>query len=648
MVKRPILLVKKINFAIVCFRKFWLCYLFLLFLSLNSAIAQSVNGTTTGATTYCTILNSGIVTVSGFNGTILNWQSTTNGGSTWNTNANTTVNQTYFNLNQTTCYRAIVQDGAFPPDTSTVVCITIYPASVGGTIAGGGSFCDNSGAGLLTLNGSSGNILYWQTSTDNGNTWATIANATNTQSYTNITLNTLYHAVVQSNPACPTDTSAQAVFVVDPATVAGTVNGSSTVCETANSGVLTLTGAVGSVLGWQSSINNGLNWVAITNTTATQTYLNVGQTTKYRAIVKSGVCAVDTSGSAVVNVSSASVAGIISGGGNYCGIPATGTLTLSGSAGNVLNWASSTNNGVTWTNISNTSATQTYSNLPSTTQYIAVVQSGACAADTSAIETVNVAPQTVAGLISGSGVACFGTTINTLALTGNIGTVIGWISSTNNGTTWNPIFNTTSTLVYSALTQTTMYAAIVQSGSCAIDTTASFVLTVVQLPSTNAGNDATINQGESIVLNGVGTGTPMWLPITGLDNPAILLPTASPVSTTAYVLSITDINNCVNSDTVVVTVLQNVFDGKVSNLFTPNGDGINDSWYVEGIENFPDNEVVVYNIYGNEVFKTQTYLNNWKGTFNGAELPDGTYYYVIRFDSANVTVKGSVDILRSK
>ncbi|MES2592523.1 MAG: gliding motility-associated C-terminal domain-containing protein [Bacteroidota bacterium] len=642
------LFVKKNNFSIVCFRKFWLCYLFSLVVISSSVNAQSVGGTTTGATTYCTNLNSGIVTVSGFNGTILNWQSTTNGGSNWNAIANTTVNQTYFNLNQTTCYRAIVQDGAFPTDTSTVVCITIYPASVGGTISGGGSFCDNSGAGSLILNGSSGPIQYWETSTDNGNAWTTVANTTNTESYTSITQNTLYRAVVQSNPACPTDTSAQAAFVVDPTTVAGTVNGSATVCETANSGTLTLTGSVGSVLGWQSSINNGINWAAITNTTSTQSYFNISQTTEYRAIVKSGVCATDTSDSTLITVSPASSAGVISGGGTYCGTPATGTLSLTGSTGNVVSWASSTNNGVTWTTILNTSTTQAYSNLSATTYYIAIVQSGACAVDTSAIEIVNVAPQTVAGSVSGNATACAGVTIDTLVLNGNVGAVTGWISSTNNGLTWNAIANTTSTLVYNGLIQTTTYAAIVQSGLCAIDTTASFILIVVPLPGVNAGNDVSINQGESTVLNGVGAGTPMWLPITGLNNPGTLLPIASPTSTTAYVLTITDVNNCANTDTVIVTVLQNIFDGKVSNLFTPNGDGVNDSWYVEGIENFPDNEIVVFNMYGNEVFKQQAYLNDWKGTFNGAELPDGTYYYVIRFESANVTFKGSVDILRSK
>jgi gliding motility-associated-like protein len=109
-----------------------------------------------------------------------------------------------------------------------------------------------------------------------------------------------------------------------------------------------------------------------------------------------------------------------------------------------------------------------------------------------------------------------------------------------------------------------------------------------------------------------------------------------------------DSKNCVNSDTVRITILKVVFDGKISNLFTPNGDGINDTWYLQDIQKFPDNEVIVYNIYGKEVFSKKGYMNDWKGTFNGADLPDGTYYYVLRFDSSDMVLKGSLDILRNK
>lgn len=611
-------------------------------------LAQSVGGTTSGAVTYCTNVNSGVVTVAGYTGNILNWQSSTDGGNVWNSNANTTPNQTYFNLNQTTCYRAIVKDGAFPPDTSTIVCITIYPASVGGTTTGGGSFCDSTGPGMLTLSGHTGSVLNWLSSTNNGSSWTTIANTTVTQNYTNITQQTLFAAVVRTNPACASDTSSVATFIVSPLTDAGTVNSSANVCVTANGGTLTLSGYTGSVLGWESSTDNGTNWTAIANTTDSLVYLNLNQFTLYRAIVQSGVCSVDTTPVVVLNVSPETVTGTISGGGVYCGVPATGILNLSGYTGAILNWLSSTDNGATWNSISNTSNAENYTNLPVTTLYRVVVQSGTCSIDTSAIETVSVAPQTVAGTISGGATVCAVINEDTLLLSGNVGSVNGWLSSTDNGFTWILIANTSASQEYSGLTQTTAYAAIVQSGACDIDTTLAVTIVVEPLPTVNAGSDVSIVQGESAVLTGSGSGTPLWIPSTGLSDATVFAPTATPSATITYVLSVTAPNNCVNADSILVTVIQNTFGGKVSNLFTPNGDGVNDTWHVEGIQNYPENEVFVYNIYGNEVYSTQAYANDWRGTYNDSELPDGTYYYVIIFDGGNSILRGSVDILRSK
>ncbi|MGZ4117766.1 MAG: T9SS type B sorting domain-containing protein [Bacteroidia bacterium] len=622
---------------------------FILLFAVSRMDAQSVGGTTSGAATYCSTTNSGFVSVSGYTGLITNWLSSTDGGVTWNNIVNTTPNQTYFNLAQTTCYEAVVQSGVFPPDTSTAVCITIYPASVGGTISGGGTFCAGSGPGTLTLSGYTGSILYWQYSTNAGATWTTITDTNNTYSYLNNTTNTLYWAVVQNGGTCPSDTSTQVSFIVDPATVPGTISGAASVCASGNSGTLTLSGYTGTILGWSSSTTSGASWTPISNTTSSQTYLNLVTTTWYHAIVQSGSCSSDSTADVIITVSPPTVPGTITGGGAFCGVPATGTLTLSGYTGSILGWLSSTDNGVTWTPIINTTSTQAYTALPVTTWYTAIVQSGGCSVDTANIEIVSVAPATVAGIISSNATVCSSSNIDTLVLSGNVGNVTGWISSTNNGITWTAIADTTTSYIYSGLTATTWFAAIVQSGACAIDTAAYAIITVLPPFPVFAGNDTSIIAGQSLTLNGSGSGTPLWSNPSTLSNPAVFNPTATPTVTTIYVLTVIDINGCPNSDAVVVTVSQLIFNGVVSNLFTPNGDGINDTWYVEGIQNFPDNEVFVYNIYGNEVYTKKAYSNDWGGTYNGAELPDGTYYYVIRFDKTpDKIVKGSIDILRKK
>ena len=73
---------------------------------------------------------------------------------------------------------------------------------------------------------------------------------------------------------------------------------------------------------------------------------------------------------------------------------------------------------------------------------------------------------------------------------------------------------------------------------------------------------------------------------------------------------------------------------KIYNALTPNGDGRNDKWIIGGIENFPDNEVQVYNRWGGLVF-SGTHYNNidvvWDGSYwQNKMLPDGTYYYIIK------------------
>ena len=73
----------------------------------------------------------------------------------------------------------------------------------------------------------------------------------------------------------------------------------------------------------------------------------------------------------------------------------------------------------------------------------------------------------------------------------------------------------------------------------------------------------------------------------------------------------------------------------VSQAFTPNGDGINDTWVISNIENYPNSLVRVFNSWGKEVFSARNYRNTWDGRFKdqGAKLPDaGSYYFQIDFE----------------
>ncbi|MFH1319639.1 MAG: gliding motility-associated C-terminal domain-containing protein [Bacteroidota bacterium] len=164
-------------------------------------------------------------------------------------------------------------------------------------------------------------------------------------------------------------------------------------------------------------------------------------------------------------------------------------------------------------------------------------------------------------------------------------------------------------------------------------------------PVANAGDDTTISLGYSIPLNGQGGINYSWSPDLGLDYPDIANPIATPLETTTYTLTITDINGCVDSAEITISVVVD-YNFIISNLMTPNGDGYNDTWNIDFIELYPFCDVMIYNRYGNLLFNTAGYINDWDGTYNGTNLPDGTYYYVIKCPGSEIIFKGVITILR--
>jgi gliding motility-associated-like protein len=94
-----------------------------------------------------------------------------------------------------------------------------------------------------------------------------------------------------------------------------------------------------------------------------------------------------------------------------------------------------------------------------------------------------------------------------------------------------------------------------------------------------------------------------------------------------------------------VTVIKDVVpnDG-----LSPNGDGVNDVWTIPGIEEFPGAVVEVYNRWGELLFSSVGYKTKWDATYNGKDLPVGTYYYVINLHSDLIPdpITGPITILR--
>jgi gliding motility-associated-like protein len=98
------------------------------------------------------------------------------------------------------------------------------------------------------------------------------------------------------------------------------------------------------------------------------------------------------------------------------------------------------------------------------------------------------------------------------------------------------------------------------------------------------------------------------------------------------------------TDTAVVTIRYEYMDLQVSQGFSPNGDGNNDTWYIRSIENYPNNSVKVFDRWGIMVYETRSYNNTqgWSGHANtgqhsGKMLDVDTYYYVLNLGDKNLS-----------
>lgn len=208
------------------------------------------------------------------------------------------------------------------------------------------------------------------------------------------------------------------------------------------------------------------------------------------------------------------------------------------------------------------------------------------------------------------------------------------------GTTylWSPSIGLSDANVANPIaspTVTTTYTVSVYDAGSACPATGTVTVTVNKIPVANAGEDKSLVVGNSITLDGSSNETAVtynWSPSDFLSDPRVLNPICSTTKSITYTLTVTSLNGCgISSDDVNVKVYDKLF---IPNGITPNGDGINDSWNIPGLDSYTKVHVRVFNRYGTIVYESTNKTVSWDGTFKGKLLAEAVYYYTILLDDA--------------
>lgn len=214
---------------------------------------------------------------------------------------------------------------------------------------------------------------------------------------------------------------------------------------------------------------------------------------------------------------------------------------------------------------------------------------------------------------------------------------------------WTPATGLSATNISApvvTLSDSTVYT-VVASNTAGCTDTATIAVNIFKKPIANAGPDKFVFVGQSVTLEGSAQGANIkwqWIPAQYISNATALTPSVSPPANQTYLLQVESNAGCgMDTDRVFVRVYLKV---SPPNAFSPNGDGVNDTWRIEALQTYPESDMTVFNRFGQMVFTSHGYNTEWNGTKNGKPLPSDTYYYLIDLKNGTPKLQGWVFIVR--
>lgn len=266
--------------------------------------------------------------------------------------------------------------------------------------------------------------------------------------------------------------------------------------------------------------------------------------------------------------------------------------------------------------------------------YVEVTSNAGCKKSDSVDVIVNVKPD--ANVTFSSAGLCEGNTVQ--------------LGSSGGGTyQWIPAAGLSSDIIANPIASpavTTDYSVIV-SNQFACKDTAMVLVNVIETPTADAGPDKSIIEGNSVKLLASVTGQNIsysWLPALFISDPNALQPVVNPPRDTSYVLTVVSNDGCgMATDTMKLFVYKDIF---IPNAFSPNNDGLNDTWNIPILNIFPGFELTVFNRQGQVVYQNKNSNIPWNGKYKGVAQPVGVYVYYIDLKIEGGQFKGTLTLIR--
>ena len=270
------------------------------------------------------------------------------------------------------------------------------------------------------------------------------------------------------------------------------------------------------------------------------------------------------------------------------------------------------------------------------------------------ISDANACTYTLTTIISGIATPVISTTTQTNVLCNGQNTGAAVITATN-GTlpyTYSWANNASTTNNISNVSQGVYVLTITDNGQCKVTQTITITEPTALNAITTGITNPCVGQNNGSISIEVNGGTPnytySWTNNNSITN------SMTDVSEGQYTATITDANGC----TYQYPVSLKAEDGigctiKIPEIYSPNGDGKNDKWEIKGLDNYPNNNVQIFNRWGDEVFKAEPYKNDWEGTNKGDKsllgqgtLPVGTYYFILSLGNGDKPITGYVQMTK--